>query len=517
VERLTSVRRMGPWRAVLLCAPFTIAGLFFLLTRQDRLDAALGDAVMQEDVERVRALLDEGANARGVVQDRPSATQNPLLSSSDGRRGAMPSTSRLDTKTGMGHYRKRTLLMAAADASDEGTLRALLDRGAEPNYALDDGRTALFLCAKHDSPECLGVLLEHGASVGDRDKAGQTPLHLAARSNAASNIQTLLDHGSDLRAKDANGQTPLAVAAAYHAEKAVCALIARGADRSELIARGYDPPLVWAASAGPLSLVHEIWQRELSGKQRKAQSPAALFHAVRSDNVPAVQYLLRQGVSPNPEPMDLTVRRRQVGQSAMAPRPRTTRTTILLAAIAAGDLKLFDLLLANGANPNAVDSRGDAPLMLLARGATHPIVLSGLTRNRTPKIRLAASLNPSWYRSIELLLDRGADVRATDVSGQTALMFCVRDAYLADLLIQKGANVNAKDRMGRTALMCACESRTATVERLLSAGARVNDRDANGADALMYAMRTHRSGETERTADLLLRHGAVKAISPMPK
>jgi ankyrin repeat protein len=509
VQQIKPIKRMVPLWTVLLCIPFTVAGLFLLLTRQDRLNAALGDAVQQEDVETVRALLDEGANAQGFV-DRSRTVLDVALSGSGGRKTEGSSSARMDPKTGTRHSRRCTLLMAAAEACDTGTIRALLDRGADLNYALDDGTTALLLCVLHDSTDSLGALLEHGASVSDRDKAGQTPLHIAARSNAAGNIRMLLDHGADLGVKDAKGQTPLAAAAAYHAKQAVCALLDRGANPSELAARGYDPPLIWAAAAGSLPLIRQVWEHEISGKERKAQSETALFHAVRADNVPAVRFLLRHGVSPNPEPMDLTAPRRVFGQSVPASGTIAARTTILLAAIAAGDLRLFDLLLAHGANPNAADSRGTTPLMMLTRGATFPIVLSGISRSRAPVAQIRAEREPGWYRSIKLLLDKGADVRATDISGQTALMFGVRDAVVVDLLVRKGANVNAKDLAGRTALMLACEIHDAAVERLLAAGARINERDTNGADAMTYAQRAYRPDETERKVDLLLRYGALR-------
>ena len=58
-----------------------------------------------------------------------------------------------------------------------------------------------------------------------------------------------------------------------------------------------------------------------------------------------------------------------------------------------------------------------------------------------------------------------------------------------DMLIEKRAEVNASDASGKTVLMYAMGNRNlSTVAALVSRGARVNERDAQGRTPLMYAI-----------------------------
>jgi ankyrin repeat protein len=58
------------------------------------------------------------------------------------------------------------------------------------------------------------------------------------------------------------------------------------------------------------------------------------------------------------------------------------------------------------------------------------------------------------------LIERGADVNATDIHGNTPLIYAARvgDAKTCMLLVGKGANMEAKDEEGKTASMHADES-----------------------------------------------------------
>jgi hypothetical protein len=81
--------------------------------------------------------------------------------------------------------------------------------------------------------------------------------------------------------------------------------------------------------------------------------------------------------------------------------------------------------------------------------------------------------------TVRLLLDKGADVNATNPVGATALLWAAGDAAKANLLLDRGANPNIKTALGRTPLLAAAPivGNGAVVARLLKAGADMAAKD----------------------------------------
>jgi ankyrin repeat protein len=83
-------------------------------------------------------------------------------------------------------------------------VRALLDLGADPNYADDDGFPSLIAALSTERPEryeILELLLSFGAHVEQRGVNDYSPLHYATAKNDLRMIELLLAHGADPDAK----------------------------------------------------------------------------------------------------------------------------------------------------------------------------------------------------------------------------------------------------------------------------------------------------------------------------
>lgn len=148
------------------------------------------------------------------------------------------------------------------------------------------------------------------------------------------------------------------------------------------------------------------------------------------------------------------------------PGPRSHSSSLNIAlvdAVGHSNERAVAGLLSQGASPNAKNDYG-WPVLLLA------------TENQQPAI-------------VELLLDRGADINATNQHGDTALMRASGTVPVLRPLLDHGADINVRNAVGQTALIYAAMSNAGAdgVALLLAHNAPVDTTDSEGRSALWYA------------------------------
>jgi ankyrin repeat protein len=398
-------------------------------------------------------------------------------------------------------------------------VKTLLDAGAQPEAANQDGENALMLAIKTGDLPIVEMLIKAGANVNTIEKFhNQTPLMWAASAtrNAGEMVKLLLSKGADVKPRalysdwpsqitsepraqyrPVGGLTALLYGARSGCFECVEELIAAGADVNvptpegvtalmlaldndhndvaKLFMERGSNPNVWDWW-GRTALYIAVDRKEAAGVGGGGRGGAQGGRAGRGGAAPAaarvsgrppvssmeiITALLDAGVDPNTQ---LNMHRPSRGGNSgrFIENLRSTGCTPLLRAAEGGDVEVARVLLAKGADPNINDM-----------GLTPFLVAAGVGPGNRGGTGLAAA-------------------GAVGGSANIALM---------DLLIQHGANVNAQvtgtktyslrvsrapsANEGRTALHVAAQAgRVDLVRYLLDKGINPQIADAEGRKAI---------------------------------
>lgn len=164
-----------------------------------------------------------------------------------------------------------TPLVQAAIYDNEKMVDLLLKAGADPNYTMDNGETALMNAAQNGNCSIVKTLLESGA---DPNAIAYTGTALAV-AHDESIIDLLCNYGADPNIPDADGDLPIVGFIAQHDRRGVHALLAHGSDphhRNKNGKSAYD----WAVHHGNESIIELLTSfnpHKISDWNTKQKSP----------------------------------------------------------------------------------------------------------------------------------------------------------------------------------------------------------------------------------------------------
>jgi ankyrin repeat protein len=186
-------------------------------------------------------------------------------------------------------------------------MRLLLEKGADPNAKTLTGMTPL-IAASRSNLDAMRLLIEKKADVNAKNAAGGTALMAAAQTGRPQAVRLLLEKGADVNVRTKRNETALADAATAGNEETVKLLLDRGADVNVQDIRGYSPLLYAAgADAMPVGIVRMLIAKGADQNAKGDGETARMLAAKRGDSevarllgVPDEERKLL-GIAPTPE------------------------------------------------------------------------------------------------------------------------------------------------------------------------------------------------------------------------
>jgi ankyrin repeat protein len=264
-----------------------------------------------------------------------------------------------------------------------------------------------------------------------------------------------------------------------------------------------------------VSLARIRVQPDADTKAKDAYLDTVTYGEIDHSNCELAALLLARGADPN-----------AVNQRGYTP--------LHLASDWAGDdPEMIHLLIAWGADIEARSAAGDTPLLLTASGGRHPAMVALLehgadagARNECGETPLhwASSLFGSEHHGLaKSLLEHGAIVNSTDEGGRAPLHWVFgshdshldKDRFMARFLLENGADVNPTSNYGLSPLHCALKIGCGmdVIALLLEHGAVVNATDMSGSTPLHWLLGSHQRDDLVLTRFILENGADVNAIS----
>ena len=355
--------------------------------------------------------------------------------------------------------------------SSTSTAEKLLSAGADANAIERDGASPLYLACETGNATFVKLLLSHGANP-NIETTDKYPMHAACKGQYYDAVKLLLEYNADVNVHDRTGKTALHYALQSKSRycydrRTACdkitdlahLLLDGGASVNSTSENG-ETPFYIACSHGLTSVVNKMFQ---CGAKVDANcgKKLPLTAACSNGHLSVVQLLLINGANPNAQ------------EEGIQDRYRCS----LPLHIAAGEKssELLELLLKYDADINVADTGGNTPL--------HRVV------------EYSVKFGPQSI--LDILLENKADVNLVNGSGETPMYRAASRGLLdvvSKMLQVYGGNPNIGTR-DKSPLVAACHSQNLElVDMLLKHGANPDltgmscDSDSKSALPLLVAV-----------------------------
>ncbi|WP_372369366.1 ankyrin repeat domain-containing protein [Candidatus Uabimicrobium sp. HlEnr_7] len=450
----------------------------------------LFSAISWNKAEKVKELLAAGAD----VNQKNGYGQSPLMAAAEKKNIEIVKIL-LDAKAdvnfeGGSKYMPGTPLMSAAKGGNTEIIKLLLDAKADPNIVINDEFALEFALKDYDKKgfEPAKMLLAAGANVNTQGTQGKTVLHSAFFNNENEVIAFILEYKPDFSVKDKYGTTILGEAIKSNNLDIIPTLVKMGANIDEKDKNGNTYLIATAnypSQDKDIKKISTLLEAGADVNVQNSKGDTVLMQAVgamyfQKDNALKIIDMLLN------EKCDVNIKNKK-GETALSQ------------AFSKKYVDIAKQLIAKSANVNVKNSRGDALIfsvldeaellkLLVENGAELNVY------NRTGYTPLMQSLYYEYNDAAKYLIEKSTDVNGGNSKNQTTpLIYAIENLEFMKLLLEKGANVKAKDKYGNTALLKACSMKNIDIVKLLlEKGADINQQDSYGNTTLMNAMKRRR-------------------------
>lgn len=334
---------------------------------QKEKDAVLRAALKSENRSAIKKALERGADPNGMMDEEKGLPfivwAGDLYYSSESERAIeMLLAAKADVNAKDKH--DNTALHRALYHRNSGVINQLLGAGADMFCKNKSGETPFSMCMRRDSWNLCGKMIEKGAleefKLRDPEPAAMLHLLMQAMDNGADVhyvIRPILKEINNINTEIDKGRSPLHTAVYRNMESVISTLL----ERPEVNINQRDhrgaTPLHIALANDHHDLARMLIERGADVDNINKQGGSALVPAAKSGNIQLTRQVLRKLKEQKSTP-DLN--------------------GAMLAAAAQGHARMIEILIAEGADKNAQNDKGETALILATKG-THMEAVKMLT------------------------------------------------------------------------------------------------------------------------------------------
>ena len=363
-----------------------------------------------------------------------------------------------------------------------------------------DGQTPLHIATISGHTGIVDYLLKNNGSIRIQDMmraqdiSGATPLHEAVRYGHADIVKLLLANGANVDALDAMGKTPFLLIIPVKSQQPIYTML-MGAGAKVTQKDMYGDTVLHIVTMGDTTndVLKLLVAKGAPINERNKQGVTPLQLAVEKNLGAHVLFYANSGADINAEDMQ-------------------SNTPLTLAL----HKKSGDMIqtLITKQNVNSKDSSGNTPLhTAILHDAPFEyiqyIVSTGAdvnARNKDGDSVLYLATQKNMKNTGELLIDKGADIFATNMQNYSPLRLALEEGGDVQDWIITSRTMNMTDGSGNTPLHYASEWKLDNaVLGLIEKGAKINATNANGETALFSAVKA----DSPSTINVLAENGIV--------